>query len=139
MTALFNSTLTLLFMIFLYSYLNPRPECTANPTITWISNSTASYKSLKFIPNIDLTNQFTLNTKQIFLYMTVKDLINKGKEEMVWSSIIRNNGEYKLFNPLMSNYIFTGNFLNKYEFEIRGNIFPYVGQLFDVSYGKFQY
>lgn len=137
-TALFSTTLGLFFAIFLYSYLNPRPQIHGDISIPWISDTKASYKALRFIPNIDLGSQFTLNTKQIFLYLILKDKIS-NKEEMVWSKIVQNGDNYKLNDICRSNYIFTGNNRNIYEFELRGNIFPFVGQLLDVGYGILKY
>lgn len=58
---------------------------------------------------------------------------------MVWSKIVKNGDDYRLFGLEKSNYIFSGSQMGNCEFELRGNIFPYVGQLRDVSYGSVKY
>lgn len=95
-----------------------------------------NFKSMYFEPNIDLTPQFTFNTKQIFLYLTIRA---GEKEEMVWSKIVRNGDEYRFFSKQASNYIFSAPELRTCELELRGNVFPYVGQILDVSYGAIKY
>lgn len=133
---LFHTTLGLLFCIFLASYLNPGYPVSSNLKISWISPN-PNFKSLRFEPNIDLTPQFTFNTKQIFLYLTLRTKQSNGelKEEMVWSKVAKSGDDYRFFGTEKSNYIFSGSQTGDYEFELRGNIFPYVGQLRDISYG----
>lgn len=137
---LFNTTLGLLFCIFLASYLNPGYPVSSNLKISWISPN-PNFKSLRFEPNIDLTPQFTFNTKQIFIYLVLRTQEDSGnlKEEMTWSKIVKNGDNYKLFEMEKSNSIFSGSLTGGYEFELRGNIFPYVGQLRDISYGSIKY
>jgi signal peptidase complex subunit 3 len=134
----FNATLALLFTIFAISYLSPSPKLTAGLRIDNYKNN-MEYKVLYFYPNIDLSSQFNFNTKQIFLYLTYKTKTG-NKQEMVWSKIIKNGDKYSLFNKEASNYIFTGDqHIKECIFELRGNIYPYVGQLKDISFGEVVY
>lgn len=133
-SVLMNCTIALLFSIFLVSYLYGSPKISADLQVDWVSPN-RSFKMCRFIPNIDLTPQFYFNTKQVFLYLVTK---SSNKQEMVWSKIIKNGENYKLTERLQSNYIFSETENGgKYEFELRGNIFPFVGQLKDVYYGTF--
>lgn len=61
------------------------------------------------------------------------------KEELVWFKTVQNGTEYKMFSSEKSQYTFSGNAKNMYEVELRGNIFPYVGHMMDVSYGTLDY
>lgn len=131
-TALMNCTIALLFCIFLISYLTPFKEISSDLKVTWISPG-RGFRVARLIPNIDLEPQFTFNIKQIFLYVVAK---TKGKEEMVWSKIVQNGDSYKFFDLVQTNYIFESSSDQKIEFEIRGSVFPYTGQLLDVHYGR---
>lgn len=132
---LMNCTILLLLSIFLVSYLFPVPSITAELKIEWVSPN-RSYKACRFSPNIDLSSQFNFNTKQIFLYLVAK---TPNKQEMVWSKIIKNGEKCKFFEPLQSNSIFSTGENGLVEFELRGNMFPFVGQLKDLHYGNFEY
>ena len=128
----FNMTAVLLFVIFIISYLRPAPGIASKPTIARYE-SRGEYKFLIFSPNIDLTPQFTFNTKQVFLYLTCK---SSNKEEMAWSKIVTAKDNLRLFERVKSNYIFTGSRDRSARFELRGNVYPYVGQMVDLYYGE---
>lgn len=127
----FNMTLCLLFAIFAFSYLKGFPEVHAEMELIRY-NPRSEYKMLIFKPNLDLTPQFTFNTKQIFLYVV---LDSGHKSEMVWSKIIKRGDDYILYTKQSNNYSFTGTKDNLIKLELRGNIFPFVGQMKDVHYG----
>lgn len=128
---LFNMTLVLLFAIFAVSYITTTPALSANMKLLRY-DTRSEYKVLVFEPNIDLKPHFTFNTKQIFLYVI---LHSPDKSEMVWSRIVKNGGKYGLFGKETSNYVFTGSRDKKARFELRGNVYPYVGQMKDIHYG----
>lgn len=129
---LFNMTVILLFAIFVVSYITTTPALKANMKLLRYEPK-SEYKILFFEPNIDLTPHFTFNTKQIFLYVV---LASPDKSEMVWSKTVRNGERYDLFVKERSNYVFTGSNVKKALFELRGNIYPYVGQMKDIHYGN---
>lgn len=131
--ALFNSTLVLLFAIFIISYWLPQPPVSANLRIISYSKN-SDLKTLTFDPSIDLAPHFNFNTKQIFLYLTCK--CSSGNEEMVWTKTIKNGDNYKIFGKQWNNFRFTADGKPDCIFELRGNIYPYVGQIKDVHYGK---
>lgn len=134
-SVLFHSTTALLFAIFLIFYLSPPYQVRSNLKIMRLEGK-GEYKVLFFEPNVDLKPQFTINTKQIFIYLTCRI---GDKEEMVWSKIIKNGGEYQLFSKQVSNYSFICKENVEYDFELSGNIFPYVGQMQTVNYGSVKY
>lgn len=134
-SVLMNCTIVLLFSIFLISYFTPLKDVSSNLKIVWMSPG-KGFKVARLIPNIDLTPQFVFNIKQIFLYVVAK---SNGKEEMVWSKIVKNGDKCKFFDLVQTTYNFEPNSNEKIEFEIRGSIFPYTGQLLDVFYGKATY
>lgn len=124
----------LLAVITLVSHLFQEPHITSDLTISWISPG-KSYKSCQFFPNVDLTPQFNMNTKQVFLYLTVK---TDNKEQMLWSKIVKNGSDYKFFNPEKSKYMFNipdGNAV----FELKGNVFPFVGFMKTVKYAEIKH
>lgn len=131
LTILFNSTLVLLFAIFIISYISPPYPAHSNLKILRLDGH-GDHKVLFFEPNIDLRPQFTFNTKQIFLFLTCR---SNDKEEMVWSKIVKNGEEYALFSKQINNYSFSCKPDQEYEFELSGNIFPYVGQMLRIDYG----
>ena len=123
----------LLFTICLATFLTPIKDLHADLKITWLSPGNG-FKVARLIPNIDLAPQFGMNVKQIFLYVVAKP---SGKQEMIWSKIVKNGSDYKFFELVQSNYLFDPNPAGrKIEFEIRGSLFPYTGRLLDFSYGK---
>lgn len=135
-TILFNSTMVLLFVIFAISFVSKPGLARANIKVLKLEGR-GEYKSLKFEPNVDLSSQFTFNTKQIFLYLTCKVGEN---EQMAWSKIVSNGSNYGLFESQNSNYSFTVQpGADSVVFELRGNVFPYVGQMKDVSFGTLVY
>lgn len=89
-----------------------------------------------FYPNIDLSSQFNFNTKQIFLYLIAR---TGEREEMVWSKIVKNGESYKLNDLEKSNYSFSVGIDGPLLFELRGNVFPFVGQMKDIHYATVDY
>lgn len=132
---LMNCTILLLLAIFIASYFYSIPQVTADLRVGWVSPN-KNYKVCQFFPNIDLTPQFNFNTKQVFLYLVAK---TPEKQEMVWSKIVKNGEKYKFFESEKSNYIFSVGGDGHISFELRGNMFPFVGQLKDIHYGSFEY
>lgn len=130
-----NATISLLFLITAISYLFPAPLLSADLKVSWASPK-SGLRVCQFQPSIDLSQQFKFNTKQIFLYLYAK---SGDKEEMVWSKIVKNGDNYKLFGVEKSTYLFSIMGKNFTEFELRGNIFPFVGLLRDVHYASFNY
>ncbi|KAM0680533.1 Signal peptidase complex subunit [Glugoides intestinalis] len=131
-----NATVFLLFLITVLSYLFPAPPLSADLKVSWVSPNKHTVRVCQFQPSIDLSQQFNFNTKQIFLYLYAK---SGDREEMVWSKIIKNGDNYKLFGIEKSTYLFSIAGKNFTEFELRGNIFPFVGLLRDVPYASFKY
>lgn len=132
-SVLMNCTIALLFVIFFVSYMTPIKPIAGDLKITWMSPGNG-FRVVRLIPNIDLTPQFVFNIKQIFLYVVAK---SNGKEEMLWSKIVKNGGNYVFKELVQSTYPLDPS--GKIEFELRGSIFPYTGQLIDVSYGSVPY
>lgn len=132
---LMNSTIILLLIIFTTSYFYPKTSVSADLEIGWVSPN-RSFKMCRFTPNIDLTPQFAFNTKQVFLYMIAKSSVG---EEMVWSRIIKNGDLCRLEKQEQSNYVFSGGPGETILFELRGNVFPFVGKMTDVLYGSAEY
>jgi len=133
---LMNCTIALLLAIFAASYFYPFPPVTADLKIDWVSPN-RSFKVCRFSPGVDLTPQFSFNTKQVFLYLVAK--YSPTQEEMVWSKIVRNGEGYRLEGVEQSNYIFSGGSGRSITFELRGNVFPFVGKMRDVQYGSVEY
>ncbi|KAI4292721.1 signal peptidase complex subunit 3 [Pancytospora philotis] len=128
---LFNMTLGLLFAVFVLSYIQGLPDVAADMQVVRYNHKN-HIKSLIFRPNVDFSQQFKFNTKQIFVYAVLQ---GSGKSEMVWSKIVRRGDAYALFDKQYSNYTFAGSNDNAARFELRGNVYPYVGQMKDVHYG----
>jgi len=153
-----NLTLVLFLMIFLTSLINKPPKLSVSPKILRVSK-TVEWTSVSFVPNVDLSTQFTYNVKQIFLYLicrvdekengmesdskSVSDGSSNNsnkKENMVWSRIVRKESVEKVFNKVeKNNYVFSLGKGKKVTFELRGNVFPVVGQVKDVLYGEATY
>lgn len=134
-SALFHCTLGLLISITIVSYLIGTPEVSSDIQITRISPGN-SYRICEFIPNVDLRPQFNFNTKQIFLYLVMKE---SNRSEMIWHKIVKNGEKYNFIETLRSIPFSTTKGNNTFDFELRGSIFPFVGQMKDVKYGMLSY
>jgi signal peptidase complex subunit 3 len=129
----FTFTVTLLVSIFIMSYTSSQetPECHLAVSSYSLTGDHSRY--ISFSPSIDLTSQFHLNVKQIFLYLRITYGENS---DMAWSTIVKRHG----------NKVLSGNYFNNYRIpplnakrallELRGCIFPYIGQTRDILYAK---
>ena len=125
--------------IWLYSLLLPERTVSANPTIQLFGHIHDNCY-IKFTPNIDLTNYFNLNTKQIFLYA----ICTTGTQhEMIWSTIVQYFDKKQFIQPVIGNYKFKiidgVNTFNKITFKLRGSILPHVGKTSDILFSIFEY
>lgn len=130
----FSFTTVLLVMIFLLSHFNKReiPECNIRISSYALDNSRTRYTY--FSPNIDLSPQFHLNVKQIFVYLRMDyDDINS---DMLWSKIVKRDDSKKLKDYYYNNYTIPIVKSGKVCLELRGCIFPYIGQTSDVLYAR---
>ncbi|KAL6122246.1 hypothetical protein NUSPORA_00712 [Nucleospora cyclopteri] len=136
---LFNFTVSLLFVIFAVTRLQKQPKISSDSRIVLFGN-TYNNCYIRFIPNIDLSSQFNINTKQIFLYCISK---TGRRHEMCWSKIVKRDDPKTYFQPVRNSYPFKieegFNKFDTFTFELRGHIYPYVGMMMDVSYGEFTY
>ncbi|KAI5169425.1 signal peptidase complex subunit 3 [Pancytospora epiphaga] len=130
-STMFNSTVALLGVIFIISYQMTLQSSKANMELVSY-NPESEFKVLVFKPGVDLTSQFSFNTKQIFLYLSIDD---GERSEIVWSKIVKNGDSYKLFEKQFSNYTFSAPNTSKVVFVLHGNVFPYVGIMRRVLYG----
>ena len=131
-SVMFNSTLALLFCIFALSYLCPFPQAQASIKVSRFERR-AEFSYASFELAVNLSPQFPFNTQQIFLYITCN---TPGREEMVWSKIVQKGDRYNLDGIANSTYSFKATKTGPVIFELRGNVFPYVGKMRDVSYGS---
>lgn len=138
-STIFNLTSLFLFLISLLSIFYRQELPKNNFKITKLEPKTTEYfeRYINFNPNIDLTKNFHLNVKQIFLYVK---MINKNRIEMIWSDIIKKNDNKKIFKNLRNNYRFFEIEKNdKIVFELRGCVQPYVGLIEDQLFGRIEY
>ncbi|KAF9763667.1 Signal peptidase complex subunit 3 [Nosema granulosis] len=132
-SALMNPTLILLFSIFACSLLFVKPLPKANIQIKSLDAS--SYRRiLTFNPNVDLSDQFNFNVKQIFVYLRV--IYPTKSSEILWSKIVQRGDVYKLVENVRSNYEIKGEVGRNVVLELRGNYFPFVGIIRDFSFGE---
>ncbi len=132
-TVAFNMTLGLLLAIFLSSEMRKNTPLHANLRVLSFNRS-LYYKKMMFYPGLDLTPQFNCHVRMIFVYLTCKS--GNNCEETIWSKIVKNGDYYNLVSLEHSNYPFTADGGRPIILELRGNIFPYVGRIRDVSYGE---
>ncbi|KAI5148927.1 signal peptidase complex subunit 3 [Enteropsectra breve] len=129
---LMNGFMALGFAIFLVSYLSGGSNVSANLKILRFESKYGT-SILSFQPNVDLTPEFKFNTKQIFLYLTYR---NENEEKMVWSKTVKKGDNYRLFQKEISNTATNIKPGLHPVLELRGNIYPMIGQMRDVGYGK---
>lgn len=136
----FQACSTLAFVIFMYTELfvkNPKLDC--KPTVD-LFGTTMNKCYMRFTPNVDLTKLFHFNTKQVFLYAT---MTTGEQHEMCWSRIVQANDPKEFFKIVNNNYPFGikegMNSFDKIKFELRANLFPYVGKMKDVLLSEFYY
>lgn len=134
-SVLFNCTIGLLIAMTIISHFIGTPKISSELQVTRISSGN-SYRICEFIPNIDLKPQFNFNTKQIFLYLVLKE---NNRSEMIWHTIVKNGGKYNFTEKLRSASFSTTKGNDSFDFELRGSVFPFVGQLKDVSYATISY
>lgn len=131
--ALFYVTCGFILAVFCFSYISPHPPLYANTKIVRFAGN-GGYVNFLFEPNVDLGRHFTYNTRQIFLYLNCK---TKQKEKVIWTKTISNGGTYEVFSRERHQFAFTAPLNELCEFELLGNIYPYVGFMEVVSYAKF--
>lgn len=136
----FQACTCLSAIIFIYATLFLKtPPIVTNPQVTTFG-FVLNKCYMRFRPNVDLTPLFNLNTKQIFLYAT---MVTGKQHEMVWSKIVQLNDIKKFYECVNNNYPFSViEGADKYrtiEFELRANLFPFVGAMKDILIGKFKY
>lgn len=121
-------------MIFLLSHLNKKdvPECDIRISSYALDNSRTRY--IYFSPNIDLSPQFHLNVKQTFVYLKMK--YDGTNSDMLWSKIVKRGDSKKLSEYYYNNYTIPIVKSGKVFLELRGCIFPYIGQTSDVLYAR---
>ena len=128
-----------LCVIILLDFLHKQPKIVSESKIIEFEHKTNECY-LKFIPNIDLTSIFRYNTKQVFLYCISK---NGKRHEMCWSETVKINDTKIFYHAVINNYSFNisegSNEFTEYKFELRGNIFPWIGRIVDVKLGTFSY
>lgn len=124
---MFNAIVGLLFAVSLLTFVYEKKDFTNDLKIISVQPSSTEFseRNIKFNPNIDLTDIFHLNVKQVFLYLKIS---HSNKREMIWSKIIQKNDPKKLDSIIKNNYRFF-NIENgsDVKFELRGCIFPHVG------------
>lgn len=127
-------TTTLLAMIFILSHINKKeiPECDIRISSCVLDNSRTRY--IYFSPNIDLSPQFHLNVKQIFVYLKMN--YEASNSDMLWSTIVKRGENNKLHEYYYNNYAIPIVKPGKVYLELRGCIFPYIGQTSDVLYAR---
>ncbi|ORD95024.1 hypothetical protein ECANGB1_1713 [Enterospora canceri] len=136
---LFQSTTTMCILLFLATLVLKKDQIKANPTITTFGHK-ANNCYMRFSPNIDLTKEFNMNTKQVFLYVVC---VTGSKHEMVWSKIVEESSRKKLYDLVRNSYRFRirGD-ISAYDaiyFELRGSVFPKIGKMEDKLYARFAY
>lgn len=92
-------------------------------------------KRCVFAPNIDLSNRFTWNTKQIFLYLTIK---YEDKEEMIWWKIVGHRRK-KTIKTLYTPELNFEELPDKVQLELRGHRQPWVGMIHEDVYFRKTY
>ncbi|KAG0442115.1 Signal peptidase complex subunit 3A [Dictyocoela muelleri] len=154
LTFSFYPTLLLMFSISLLSRFMRNPHPKADLLIhhyqPFSFHETGHQQgSIIFTPNVDLSSEFSLNTKQVFVYLIVrygnkdqfnndhKDQFNNDHKdqfnEMVWWRIVKKNDNKRFFKREVNSFNFYSG--HDVKFELRGCIFPYVGMIRDVKYG----
>lgn len=133
-TFVFNFTIVLLAIIFALSYTIKRELPASNLTITHNSFTNRNRNNIEFLPNIDLSSQFNLNVKQIFLYLKVN--YDDQNSDMVWSSIVKRDNKKSFMKKCYRGYELPPITAKKVVFELRGCVFPYIGMVNDVLYEK---
>lgn len=125
----FYPTVFLLFCIGYFSEYIKNPKINVNLKIYNYKPFDRTPAFVTFSPNIDLNSEFSINTRQIFLYLNAK---YGDHDEIVWSKIVQKKDE-KVFNKkFVNNYDFYGGM--DVRFELRGCLFPYVGVVKEVLY-----
>lgn len=129
----FTFTTTLLISIFIMSYTSRRevPECHFAVGSFSLRDERSRY--ISFSPQIDLSREFHPNVKQIFLYLRI---IYGENSDMVWSNIVKRGDNKVLHDSYFNNYKIPLIAARKVMLELRGCIFPYVGQTSDVLYSR---
>lgn len=130
----FSFTTVLLVMIFILSHINKKeiPEC--NIVIGSHALDSSRTRYIYFSPNIDLSPQFHLNVKQIFVYLKMD--YEGTNSDMLWSTIVRRGADKKLHEYYYNNYSIPIVKPGKMHLELRGCVFPYIGQTSDVLYAR---
>lgn len=130
----FSFTTVLLAMIFLLSHFNRQeiPECNIHVRSYALDNSRTRY--IYFSPSIDLSPQFHLNVKQIFVYLKMD--YDGTNSDMLWSMIVKRGDSKKLSEYYYNSYTMPIVKSGKVCLELRGCIFPYIGQTSDVLYAR---
>ncbi|RVD93069.1 Signal peptidase complex subunit [Tubulinosema ratisbonensis] len=125
MTFTFNFTTGLLVLIFLLTSFY-------NPELPKVKVQLNNVRGPPFIFDLDinLTNQFHLNVKQIFLYMKIN--YDKENNDIIWSEIIKRSSKKVISKRVANNYVVAAPRSQKILFELRGCIFPFVGKIKDV-------
>jgi len=132
---LFNAVTVLLIAISCLTYIYERKTVPCNLQVVSVLPVSTQYygRNIIFKPNIDLTDTFHLNVKQVFLYLKMK---RNNHTEMVWSRIIQKDDLKKIYSDLVNNYrFFSIEESSNLAFELRGCIFPYVGFIQDKLFG----
>ncbi|EPR78783.1 Signal peptidase protein [Spraguea lophii 42_110] len=135
----FYATIVLLILIYMSSLWYKRSTPTSNLTIKELSALT--FPKLVFNPDIDLSNQFNFNTKQIFVYLKMIYGPSNKYSEMVWSKIIKADDNKLLKNDIYNNYKFSKEvrYFQNVTFELRGSILEYVGRNYDMLIKRIVY
>ncbi|KCZ82493.1 hypothetical protein H312_00151 [Anncaliia algerae PRA339] len=121
----FNFTTMLLVLIFLLTHFYdpalPKAELSLNNVMG---------PPFTFDLKVDLTNQFHLNVKQIFLYLRIN--YNDVNNDVIWSEIIKKNDDKLVVRKAWNNYIVAKPNSAQLTYELRGCVFPYVGKIKDI-------
>ena len=134
---LFNFTVVLLALICALSYTQKTEIPKSNLIFEGNSfipktNMNAVSFDIRFTPNIDLTNQFHLNVKQIFFYLIIH--YDDTNSDIVWSTLVKRDTTKSFMKKEYQNYPLPMVKPGKYLFELRGCVFPFVGFVNDVLY-----
>lgn len=130
---IFYTTYALLLAIFLSSSLIVRKRPIADLRILEYKNYGKNFV-VSFQHKIDLSDQFSFNLKQVFVYLKAIYPDMGNSSEIIWSKIITRKGEKKLNGISRSTYDIVGDLTKKTVFELRGNYFPFVGMVRDVLF-----
>lgn len=135
-SVLFNATTALLLVISILTFVYDKKLPHVDLKINSLQPVTTEYRGrhIVFNPNIDLTDVFHMNVKQVFLYVR----IDRGThQEMIWSKIVEKNDKKQFFTSILNNYrFFEIDKGSSVTFELRGCIFPFVGLTRDKLFGK---